>query len=771
MRSTSIKSGFNTGEVSGLMYGRVSDFDRMKSAVATSLNGIPLIEGGWARRPGTGYCDETRFALKKARIVRFKYSTSTSYAIEFGDQYVRFKKNRAPVYDLSLTITGITNGFPGVVTYTGTDPGESEDVDISGVVGMTPVNGRRFRVTNVNAGANTFQLYEVDAVGGHTPVNTSDFGAYVSGGVAQRVYTVVTPYLEADLFQLKFSRFADKLYVFHSDYPEATLNRFADNNWTHTPLTFVDGPYLPVNKTTTTLAASVATPGAGRTITASSTVGINDGLGFLATDVGRYIRLKGGASSVWGYMLITGYTSSTEVTATIINSVGTTTAATTWRMGLLSDTTGYSDAGTFSGDRLILGGCPYRESRWDASYVGDYLNFAETEVDGTTTDAHAFSYTLTSEESQAIRWMKSLANGVAMGTFEGEWLARPSINEEAMTPTNRDAKQSSSYGSERVDAVKVGSAVLAIQKYGRRIREITYSFSDNRLSAVDATILAEHISKGATVAKSGFVELAYQEERIPVVWAPRRDGVLTGMTYSQDEKVAAWHRHQLGGSGVVESCCVIPAADSSYEELWMIVKRTVNNRVVRMVEYLQKPWEKDDDPTLPQYLDSSLTYNGSAVSTLTGLYHLRGETVSVVIDGGVHPDVMVSPTGTIELNTPAEHAVVGYSYNSDVELLPFDAGSADGTAQGKIQRKHHVAVRLYESLGLLVGPSFSKLRLVTFRKPGDGSGIRTPLFNGIKLIDGWQGDYSTEDRICLRFAGPLPGTILGVIARQSTEDA
>ena len=762
------------------MHGRISDFDKMKSAVATSLNGIPLIEGGWTRRPGTGYCDETRFSLKQSRIVRFKYSTSTSYAIEFGDQYVRFKKNRAPVYDLTLTITGISNGFPGVVTYTGTDPGESEDVDISGVVGMTPLNGRRFRVTNVNAGANTFQLYEVDSVGGHTPVNTNDFGTYVSGGQANRVYTLATPYLEADLFKLKFSRFADKLYIFHSDYPEATLNRFGDANWTHTPLTFVDGPYLPVNKTATTFAASVATPGAGRTLTASSTVGVNDGVGFLTTDVGRYIRLKGGGSSVWGYMLITGYTSATQVTVTIINSVGTTTAATTWRMGLLSDTTGYSDAGTFSGDRLILGGCPYRESRWDASYVGDYLNFAETEVDGTVTDSHAFSYTLTSEESQAIRWMKSLANGIAIGTFEGEWLARPSINEEAMTPTNRDAKQSSSYGSERVDAVKVGSAVLAIQKYGRRVREITYSFSDNRLSAVDATILAEHISKGATVTESGFIELAYQDERVPIVWAPRRDGTLAGMTYSQDEKVAAWHRHTLGGYSAqgeppvpakVESCCVVPAVDGSYEELWMIVRRYINNRIVRAVEYLHKPWERSDDPLVPQYLDSSLTYDGPAVSTLTGLYHLRGETVSVMIEGGVHPDVMVSPTGTVALNVATTKAVVGYSYNSDVELLPFDAGSADGTAQGKIQRKHHVAVRLYESLGLLVGPTFEKLRTVTFRKPTDGSGIRTPLFSGIKLIDGWHGDYSTEDRICLRFAGPLPGTVLGVIARQSTEDA
>lgn len=142
-----------------------------------------------------------------------------------------------------------------------------------------------------------------------------------------------------------------------------------------------------------------------------------------------------------------------------------------------------------------------------------------------------------------------------------------------------------------------------------------------------------------------------------------------------------------------------------------------------------------------------------------------------MIEGGVHPDVMVSPTGTIELNTPVEHAVVGYSYHSDVELLPFDAGSADGTAQGKIQRKHHVAVRLYESLGLSTGPTFTKLKSVTFRKAADGSAIRTPLFSGIELIDGWHGDYSTEDRLCLRFTGPLPGTLLGVIVRQSTEDA
>lgn len=764
------------------MHGRLSDFDKMKSAVVSCVNGIPLVEGGWTRRPGTAFCDETRYSHKQSRIVRFKYSTTQSYAIEFGDQYVRFKKNRVPVYDLALTITGVSNALPGVLTYSGTDPSNGDDVDISGVVGMTELNGRRFIVQNVNTGANTFELHELDNIGAPTPVDTNFFSTYVSDGVAQRVYTLATPYLEADLFQLKFARQADKLYIFHSDYPEATLNRFADASWTHTPVVFADGPYLPVNKTATTLAASVATPGAGRTITASSTTGINDGSGFLSSDVGRLIRLKGGASSVWGYAIITGYTSTTQVTVTIINSVGTTTAATTWRMGLLSDTTGYSDAGTFVGGRLIVGGCPYRESRWDVSYVDDYLNFAETEVDGTTTDAHAFSYTLTSEESQAIRWIRGIANGFAVGTFEGEWLARPSINEEAMTPTNRDAKQSSAYGSERVDVVKVGSAILAIQKHGRRIREITYSFADNRLNASDMTILSEHMSKTTkdpVFFPSGFIELAYQQDIFPILWAPRKDGVLAGATYNQDEKVMAWHRTQLGGysatvtpplGAIVESVCVIPAADGSYEEAWFIVRRYVNNRIVRYVEYLTKPWEKGDDAAIPQYLDSSLFYDGEPISQLTGMYHLRGETVSVVVDGASHPDVVVSPTGGIQLDTEASKVVVGYSYNSDLELFPFDAGSADGTAQGKIQRKHHVAVRLHQSLNLWTGPSFDKLRKVVFRTAMDGSNARTPLFTGLKLLDGWHGDYSTEDRLCVRFTGGLPGTVLSVIARQDTSD-
>lgn len=74
----------------------------------------------------------------------------------------------------SLTITGITQANPGVVTYTGTDLfSENDHVYISGVLGMKAVNGREFKISNLNTSTNTFELFGVD---------TSGYGAYSSGG-------------------------------------------------------------------------------------------------------------------------------------------------------------------------------------------------------------------------------------------------------------------------------------------------------------------------------------------------------------------------------------------------------------------------------------------------------------------------------------------------------------------------------------------------------------------------------------------------------------
>jgi hypothetical protein len=92
---------------------------------------------------------------------------------------IKFKGTRLSVGSTKaagLPITGITKANPAVVSYTGTDPVNGTPVYISGVVGMSEVNGRWFIAVNVNAASNTLELKGVDSTG---------YGTYTSGGSAE----------------------------------------------------------------------------------------------------------------------------------------------------------------------------------------------------------------------------------------------------------------------------------------------------------------------------------------------------------------------------------------------------------------------------------------------------------------------------------------------------------------------------------------------------------------------------------------------------------
>jgi hypothetical protein len=82
-----------------------------------------------------------------------------------------------------VTITGISQTSPAVVTYTGTNPTNGWYVKIRNVVGMTDVNDNAYLVANVNTGAKTFELSGLDS---------SAFSAYISGGTWEQVVNAVT---------------------------------------------------------------------------------------------------------------------------------------------------------------------------------------------------------------------------------------------------------------------------------------------------------------------------------------------------------------------------------------------------------------------------------------------------------------------------------------------------------------------------------------------------------------------------------------------------
>lgn len=155
----------------------------------------------------------------------------------------------------------------------------------------------------------TVQAYELEF--SHLNVRVyMNHGVVLNGGVP---VDIVVPYTAADLKTLKFTQSADTLFITHPSYPPATLTRSSHIAWTYSTTSFRDGPYLPINLTDTTLTPSGNT--GSITLTASSVTGINNDQGFLASDVGRCLRIR--LYSLWAWVVITAWTSTTVVTATV----------------------------------------------------------------------------------------------------------------------------------------------------------------------------------------------------------------------------------------------------------------------------------------------------------------------------------------------------------------------------------------------------------------------------------------------------------------------
>src|ERR1700749_3635942 len=171
-----IQSSFNSGEWAPALYSRV-DLQKYHSGAALLRNFFVDYRGGATARAGTRYILQSR-STSTVRLIPFQASFTVSYILEFGEVngvgYLVFYNNGSPVLTAPLTITGVTQAFPASVSVTNTYA-IGDVVFISGVVGMTQLNGNYYKVINRNAGSITLGDLNGNAI------DSSPYGAYVSG--------------------------------------------------------------------------------------------------------------------------------------------------------------------------------------------------------------------------------------------------------------------------------------------------------------------------------------------------------------------------------------------------------------------------------------------------------------------------------------------------------------------------------------------------------------------------------------------------------------
>ena len=384
-----------------------------------------------------------------------------------------------------------------------------------------------------------------------------------------------------------------------------------------------------------------------------------------------------GAPDIYGYFRVRQFLTTATVVAEVLGTLAA--GSYRWREGAWSDFRGWPYALAFFEQRLVFAGSDAKPGTIWGSKTGDFYTHAPGVLDD-----DAFVYTLA--DSNPISWLRGDTNLMA-GTKAAEWRVTSSADSSApLSPTNIKAKRDSYYGGSHVMPQAVGDTVLFVQKYDRKVRELVFDWAANKTSSQDITIMSEHITA------PGIVETAYQRSPDQILWCIRSDGQLVGCTYERQQEVVGWHRHIT--DGLFESVACIPGP--TQDEVWVVVNRTIGGVTKRYVELLE---DRDFGPDQADcfFVDSGLTHDGTPISIVAGLGHLEGKTVAILGDGAVMPSQVVTGGG-VELPELCSVIHVGLPFVSTLTPVRPEAGSQDGTSQGKTKRVHGVVVRLHRSL-------------------------------------------------------------------------
>lgn len=547
-------------------------------------------------------------------------------------------------------------------------------------------------------------------------------------------------------------------------------------------------PYRTANTSATTLAVS-ATTGTGVTLTASTGIFTDSSV------VGNYYRITSGGPE--GYVKVTAWTSTTEVTVTVVEAVNSTSATTNWAEGSWSTFRGWPRTITFYNQRLVFGGNTSEPDTFWMSQVDDYFQMSAT----TSGIDDPLSFTLASNKLNQIRWMVG-GKKLTIGTSSSEWVG--TVTNDG-TNLYVDFDEETSHGSAAVQPSKSAYTIPFVQRAGQTVREMAFDFDSDSYQATDLNLFGSHVGSpyGRYVNSTDIriVQMAYQESPFGVLWAIDSVGRLYGLTRDKQQQIASWHSHVIGGvltetivtglSGEdhpawVTSICIVPDSNGRRDRLWMVVRRAINGVEKYFVEYMDDIKVHSDITSssatnVKTFLDCASLSTGSAATTWTGFnqfashlgtYVVAFNAYGVVVHCGA---VSVNSSGEFTLSQQATTVVVGLHSNAYLRLLPIEGGQAPEINFNSEKGVDSAAIRLYQTWGLRIG----KNRILrqqgnesntTFEPiPFDNTQIPVETFTGTKIVP-VPCDEGTDVSFALAMQEPWPCTVLSISSRVTSNE-
>jgi len=714
---------FSAGEITPELFGRV-DLNKRQEGLETCRNFITLPHGPAVNRAGTEFVREVKDSSKIVRLLPFSYNNEQTFVIELGAGYFRFHTQGA-----TLLYANPSSGWSSVTSYVG-----GEIVSFGGI-------NYYARAPGINKQPNLWPTW------------------WYALPMSPNVYEIPNAYTEAMLPDVRYTQSADVMTLVHPDLSVAELRRYGATDWRLAPPAF-GAPANALTGVTASNNGAATTPTLySYVVTEVRTVGLQESLAsFPIATASNDLTVVGRKNTIsWtdGTGLNIRY-NVYKLSNGLYGYIGQTSATTFDDDNITPDVANVPpiNDGVFD----LAGVYPqavgyFQQRRCFAGATSMPQNFWATRS-GTESDMSysipvqsddRISVRLAAREASAIRHIVPAAQLLLL-TATSEWKCSADGNGGVLTPASISLTPQSYIGANTVTPVVVNNIVLYAASRGGHIRELSYSWQASGYTSGDVSLFAPHLFDYASIKDMG-----YTRGPVPILWAVSSTGALLGMTYVPEQQVAAWHRHDTGDSDAFEAIAVV--TEGNDDVLYTIVRRTIGGTPKRYVERMHtRQYSTISDA---YFVDCGATYSGAPVGSVSGMTWLEGRTVSVLADGAVQPQVVVTG-GVVSLpaGVTASKITVGLPIAAQLKTLPVAAQTDGGMAQGRQKNINRAWLRVYRSSGIKAGPDFNNLvpyRLRSTELPGSPPALVTDEVE-IVLTPSW----GASGQVCVAQTDPLP---------------
>lgn len=314
-----------------------------------------------------------------------------------------------------------------------------------------------------------------------------------------------------------------------------------------------------------------------------------------------------------GIVKVTGYTSSTVVSVTVVQAVlsnnSSDDAVTTsmWAEGAWSEERGFPRAVTFFDDRLWWAGTISNpQTMW-----GSRSSIYHDHTKGVNAD-DAIEININDSDVSGIEWIMA-GKALLVGTSNKEYLVSASNIDNPITPSDAKAKPQSSFGSGHLQPVSLNDGVFYSQRQGRTMRIMRLNEYGDQMKSDNANILSSHIFELEPTT------MDTQRTPDPVVWVTRSDGTLCLFTYEPVEEVAAWSRLVTGStldSPVDKYTSVAVVSGDIEDSIWVSVQRVINDATVYYIEKFATRYIDQPDQAMMLDCAKVVTSNNESVNII-----------------------------------------------------------------------------------------------------------------------------------------------------------